>query len=396
MLDTSPLALAQALIRCPSVTPEEGGALASSRRCSATPASRSTGRCSSPKGTPDVENLYARFGARPPSPRLRRPHRRRAAGRCRALAPRPVRAAIVEGGELYGRGAADMKGGVACMIAAALAYLAEHPDFAGSIGFLITGDEEGPAVNGTVKLLDWAKAKRRALRPLHPRRADQSRGAGRHDQDRPARLAHRHVSSCTASRATSPIRSSPTTRSRGMVRLLAALEGRTARRRHRAFRRLEPRVHDARRRQPGHQTSSRARRGPPSTSASTTAGRPTASRRSSRRRLHEAAGNAVRYTASFDPTNAVAFLTAPGPLRASWSQAIEAVTGRRPTLSTTGGTSDARFIKDHCPVVEFGLVGQTMHQVDERVAVADLDRLAAIYRDALERCFSPGCVPETA
>ena len=103
----------------------------------------------------------------------------------------------------------------------------------------------------------------------------------------------------------------------------------------------------------------------------------------------------MRYTASFDPTNAVAFLTAPDSF-GFLIEAIEAVTGRRPSLSTTGGTSDARFIKNHCPVVEFGLVGQTMHQVDERVAVADLDRLAAIYRNALERYFSPGCVPETA
>ncbi|MFL5167407.1 MAG: M20/M25/M40 family metallo-hydrolase, partial [Microvirga sp.] len=101
------------------------------------------------------------------------------------------------------------------------------------------------------------------------------------------------------------------------------------------------------------------------------------------------------YTASFDPTNAVAFLTAPDSF-GFLIEAIAAVTGRRPALSTTGGTSDARFIKNHGPVVEFGLVVQTMHQVDERVAVADLDRLAAIYRNALERYFSPGCVPETA
>jgi succinyl-diaminopimelate desuccinylase len=114
-----------------------------------------------------------------------------------------------------------------------------------------------------------------------------------------------------------------------------------------------------------------------------------------RRRLHAAAGNAVRYTASFDPTNAVAFLTAPDSF-GFLVEAIAAETGRRPVLSTTGGTSDARFIKNHCPVVEFGLVGQTMHQVDERVAVADLDRLAAVYRGALERYFSQGCVSEAA
>ena len=106
-----------------------------------------------------------------------------------------------------------------------------------------------------------------------------------------------------------------------------------------------------------------------------------------RRRLREAAGNTVRYTAEFEPTNAVAFLTAPDSF-GFLIEAIELETGRRPALSTSGGTSDARFIKDHCPVVEFGLVGQTMHQVDERVAVADLERLTAIYQGALERYFS--------
>ena len=104
-------------------------------------------------------------------------------------------------------------------------------------------------------------------------------------------------------------------------------------------------------------------------------------------RLHEAAGNAVRYTVAFEPTNAVAFLTEPDAFADMMADAIEAETGRRPRLSTTGGTSDARFIKNYCPVMEFGLVGQTMHQVDERVAVADLDRLAAIYDRLLRNYF---------
>ena len=90
----------------------------------------------------------------------------------------------------------------------------------------------------------------------------------------------------------------------------------------------------------------------------------------------------------FEPTNAVAFLTQPGRFVAFVSEAIEAEIGRKPVLSTTGGTSDARFIKDHCEVVEFGLVGQTMHSIDERVSVADLEKLAAIYGRVLERYFS--------
>jgi succinyl-diaminopimelate desuccinylase len=106
------------------------------------------------------------------------------------------------------------------------------------------------------------------------------------------------------------------------------------------------------------------------------------------RRLHEAAGNGVRYTATFEPTNALAFLTEPDDFVAEVAKAVEAETGQRPALSTSGGTSDARFIKNYCPVVEFGLVSRTIHQTDERVAVADLDRLTATYGGILRGYFA--------
>jgi succinyl-diaminopimelate desuccinylase len=105
------------------------------------------------------------------------------------------------------------------------------------------------------------------------------------------------------------------------------------------------------------------------------------------RRLRDAAGNSVQYRLGWEPTNAVAFLTEPGPFVGVVAEAVRAETGLEPRLSTTGGTSDARFIVDHCPVVEFGLVGRTMHQVDERVAVSDLERLASIYRRVLDAYF---------
>ena len=105
------------------------------------------------------------------------------------------------------------------------------------------------------------------------------------------------------------------------------------------------------------------------------------------RRRIDAAAQGARVTLNFQPTNALAFLTQPGPFVEALSAAVEAETGRRPALSTTGGTSDARFIKNACPVVEFGLVGRTMHQVDERVAVADLDRLEAVYGRVLDAYF---------
>ncbi len=109
-----------------------------------------------------------------------------------------------------------------------------------------------------------------------------------------------------------------------------------------------------------------------------------------RRRLDAAAGNAVRYSLDLAPSNSPAFLTRPDAFVDLVSDAIEAETGLRPKLSTTGGTSDARFIKDACPVIEFGLVGETMHQVDECVAVADLDRLTAIYVRMLNAYFRSG------
>src|SRR5690606_33687535 len=103
------------------------------------------------------------------------------------------------------------------------------------------------------------------------------------------------------------------------------------------------------------------------------------------RRLAAAAGNAVRYEVVFPPTNATAFVTEPGDFVTLVQDAVEAHTGRRPALSTTGGTSDARFIKDYCPVIEYGLVGETMHQVDECVRVSDIEALTAIYETVLAR-----------
>ena len=105
-------------------------------------------------------------------------------------------------------------------------------------------------------------------------------------------------------------------------------------------------------------------------------------------RLEQAAGNRIRYDVVFEPTNAEAFLTAPGPFVHSVAEVVAQMTGREAKLSTTGGTSDARFIKNYCPVLEFGLVGQTMHQINERVETRDLETLAGIYQAVLTRYFA--------
>jgi succinyl-diaminopimelate desuccinylase len=381
----TPLSLAQALIRCPSVTPEEGGALAYLADVLGAAGFEVHRPVFSEPGTPDVENLYARCGTGTPYLLF--------AGHTDVVPPGdPARwrhdpfGGDVDGGELYGRGAVDMKGGIACMVAAALQFVAERPGFAGSIAFLVTGDEEGPAVNGTVKLLDWAQARGERFdhcilgEPTNPDRLGDMIKIGRRGSltgrlvvhGKQGHVAYPHL-------AENPIR--------GLVRLVAALAD-------------EPLDAGTDRFDPSNLEFTTLDVGNPASNVIPADARATFNIRFNdrwtpdsleaelRRRLREAAGNAVRYTLDVDPTNALAFVTEPDAFVGFIADAIEAETGIRPKLSTTGGTSDARFIRSYCPVVEFGLVGQTMHQVDERVPVADLERLTAIYRAVIEAYFA--------
>ena len=187
----------------------------------------------------------------------------------------------------------------------------------------------------------------------------------------------------------SPIRTSPTIPIRGMVAAARRAAGDAARRRHGAFRAVQPRGHDGRRRQPATNVIPAPGARASSTSASTTCGPPETLADEIRAPARRGgAGRGCAGRVDFEPTNVDAFLTEPGPFVDLVVDAVERVTGRRPALSTTGGTSDARFIKDYCPVLEFGLVGQTMHQVDERVAVADIETLARVYEGVIERYFA--------
>lgn len=381
----TPFALARDLIRCPSVTPHEGGALAYLAEVLGAAGFSVERPVFSEPGTPDVENLYARYGTGSPCLLL--------AGHTDVVPPGdPARWSLdpfggeVRDGELYGRGAVDMKGGIACLAAAALHVVRDRPDLPGSIAFLITGDEEGPAVNGTVKLLAWARERGERFdhcilgEPTNPDRLGDMVKIGRRGSlTGRLRVAGRQGHVAYPGLADNPIP--------GMLRLLQALlaeplDGGTA---HFDASNLEVTTVDV---------------GNPATNVIPAEARaafnvrfndlwtPDTLSAEIRARIDRAAGNAVAYDLSFDPTNAVAFLTPPDAFVGFVADAIEAETGIRPRLSTTGGTSDARFIKDHCPVVEFGLVGQTMHQVDERVPVADLDRLAAIYRRVIEAYFA--------
>ncbi|GLK79462.1 succinyl-diaminopimelate desuccinylase [Methylopila turkensis] len=377
-----PVAVAQALIRCESVTPAEGGAQALLESLLAPLGFEVWRPTFSDEGTPDVANLYARRGE----------------GEAFVLAGHtdvvptgdearwtegPFSGAIA-GGELYGRGAVDMKGAIACMVAAVARALDGGPGLAGPVAFLITGDEEGPAINGTAKLLEWAHARGERFsgcllgEPTNPEALGDVAKIGRRGSlsgtvtlpGVQGHVAYPHL-------ARNPVRE--------LAPALTALLG-------------EPLDEGTEHFEPSNLEVVGVRSGTgafnviPGDAALQFNVRyndlHTADSLMAliRDRLDDALG-AGAYALAFEPANADAFLTAPGPLVEAVSAAIEAETGRRPALTTGGGTSDARFIKSYCPVIEFGLVGQTMHQIDERVAVADLETLTRIYQRALGTAF---------
>ncbi len=379
-----PVVLAQALIRCPSVTPADAGALALLSELLARHGFETHRLVFSAEGTPDVANLYAERGhARP---------RLVFAGHTdvvptgdAALWTYAPFAGEIADGRLYGRGAVDMKGGVAASVAAALRFIDRNPDFSGSIAFLITGDEEGPAINGTAKLLEWARERGRDFdhcvlgEPTNPDMLGTTIKNGRRGS-----LTGTLVVNGTQGHVAYPaLADNPVPH---MLTLLAALKATP----------LDEGTADF---SASNLEVTTVDTGNPATNVIPAAIRarfnirfndlwtPQSLEGEIRRRLTEAAGNHIRFTVDFEPTNAVSFLTARGSFTDLVGAAVEAVTGRRPALSTSGGTSDARFIKEYCPVLEFGLVGQTMHEIDENVAVEDLEMLTRCYEGVLERYF---------
>ncbi|MFS8121910.1 succinyl-diaminopimelate desuccinylase [Rhizobium sp. BR 250] len=393
MTTTDPVANLAALIRCPSVTPEEGGAL-SLLDTLLSPLGFAVERVMATEaGTPDVENLYARLGTEGPH-LMFAGHTDVVPVGDEAAWSHPPFAADIAGGEMYGRGAVDMKGGIACFVAAIARHIEKHGKPQGSVSFLITGDEEGPSINGTSKLLEWAAAKGETWdacvvgEPTNPdqlgdmikigRRGSLSGGITVHGVQ--GHAAYPHL-------ADNPVR--------GLLQLTHALM-------HPAF------DHGTDDFQPSNLEVTTVDTGNAATNvipARATAAfnirfNDTWTAESLRteiiRRLDAAAAEGelrpdrapVKYELVWADRPSHVFLTRNNALISSLSGAVEAVTGKEPKLSTTGGTSDARFIKDYCPVVEFGLVGQTMHMVDERVAVADLETLTRIYETFIKRWFA--------
>jgi succinyl-diaminopimelate desuccinylase len=379
-----PAALARDLLRCPSVTPAEAGTLGLIEgllKAAGFAVHRVT---FAEPGTAPVENLYARIGTASPHFAF--------AGHVDVVPPgeqakwtHPPFAGEIADGTLYGRGAVDMKGAIACALAAVLDHLGAcggRPK--GSISFLITGDEEGVAVNGTVKLVKWAAERGETFD--HCILGEPSNAAVIGDTIKVGRRGslngtlvvtgkQGHVA--YPERAENPVR--------GLVTLMSALMA-------------TPLDHGSARFDASNLEFTSIDIGNPVVNLIPGEARArfnirfndrhsqTSLKMLIEKRAGEAAGR-IRWHIDWEPSNADSFVTEPGPFVDLVSTAIKDVTGREPKLSTTGGTSDARFIKHYCPVLEFGLVGQTMHQVDERTSVADLATLTAIYRKILDRYF---------
>jgi len=376
-------ALTRDLVRCASVTPEEGGALALIEAVLKPYGFDVHRPVFSEAGTPDVENLHARLGTEGPVLVFAGHTDVVPAGDASAWSRAPFDGAI-EDGVLWGRGACDMKAGVAAAIAAVLDHLDAGGRIPGSVVFLITGDEEGPAVNGTVKLLEWATARGERFdgcilgEPTNPDAMGDMMKIGRRGslsfdievEGVAGHVAYQHL-------AKNPID--------GLMRLMAALKAT-------ALDHGTPHFLPSNLEFTTIEVGNKARNVIPG--AARVEGNirfndlwTSVSLGEELKRRLAGVNDAPNYRLVLHPSNAEAFLTAPGPFVELVSEAVRAVTGRRPELSTTGGTSDARFIRNYCPVIEFGVVGQTMHKVDERVAISDIDILTAIYRRAIERFF---------
>ena len=365
----SALDIARALIAFPSVTPADAGALRYLKGLLDEAGFSSEIVAFSSPGAPTIDNLYARWGSVAPNFVF--------AGHTDVVPPGeisqwrfdPFAGAVAEG-RLWGRGAADMKGGVAAAVAAALRFVAAGR-LKGSISFLITGDEEGPATDGTVKLLQWALAKGERFdhcvlgEPTSVAALGDTIKNGRRGSltgrlrlvGKQGHVAYPHL-------AENPIRA--------LAPILSALQSP-----------LDSGTTDfdaSNLEVIGIDVGNRATNVIPGEVRVVFNARfndlwtPATLRAEIERRIATAAGVA-RYELIFDPTNAIAFSTARGAFTDLVARAISDVTGRRPVLSTSGGTSDARFIKDVCPVVEVGLVGASMHGVDENVAVDDVEAL---------------------
>lgn len=389
-LRTDPLSLTQALIRCPSVTPAEAGALdvlqnaleSAGFVCARLPFSEA--------GTPDVDNLYARWGSGGPHLCF--------AGHTDVVPPGDENlwslapfSGEVRDGELYGRGAVDMKGGVACFAAAAIAQVRNLEPEKASVSLLITGDEEGPSVNGTAKMLTWLVEHDEV--PDHCIVGEPSNRIELGDSIKIGRRGS--LSSFISVTGKQGHVAYPHLADNPVPKLMALLTRLNAEPLDQGTEHFEPSNLEVVTVDVGNPAVNVI---PAKASAALNIRFNSHHTAESLQSWIEGHCDAVRSEMGGEwdvscRSSADCFMTEPGEFVSIVRDAVEAATGRTPDLTTNGGTSDARFIKDHCPVVEFGLVGQTMHQIDERVVVEDLNRLTDIYRRVIETYFDKSPLP---
>jgi succinyl-diaminopimelate desuccinylase len=376
-----PVDLTARLIRCPSVTPAEGGAIAL-----LTEVLTAGGFSCTRVDRGGIANLYARWG---------KPGANRSfgfnghtdvvpVGDAAAWTHDPFGAEIVDGA-MYGRGACDMKSGVAAFVAAAVDFVRLTPPD-GAVILAITGDEEGEGKDGTIAILDWMAFNGERMtdclvgEPTCPQEMGEMMKIGRRGS-MTAQITAIGVQGHSAypHRAKNPLTA--------LVKLLARLDA-------------EPLDRGTPHFDPSTLAITTIDTG--NTASNVIPARATAAVNIRFNDMHtgaslsgwlrgEAGAVAEATGVEIDlkiTVSGESFLTPPGALSALVARAVEAETGRKPVASTSGGTSDARFVKDHCPVVEFGLVGKTMHQVDERVEVAHIEALKAVYGRILRDYFA--------
>ena len=384
-----PVELAARLVRCPSVTPQEAGALdliqaeleALGLTCHRLKFSED--------GTPDVDNLYARIGEHAPHFSFAGHVDVVPVGNLKNWSVDPF-AGVVDAGQLMGRGACDMKGAIAAFIAAVADYLSqsggESSGESGSISLLLSGDEEGPAINGTAKMLKWLEDEGHEVdhcligEPTNRHVLGDMVKVGRRGSLNARLMVHGaqgHV-------AYPDLADNPIPR---MMALLAAVQA-------------EPLDEGTELFQPSNLevvTVDTGNEAPNVIPAEVSAGFNIRFNN-----LHTESSLIKRLTEIFDgvcqemggtyelhaKASGEAFVISPCGFTELVSSAIEEVAGTRPELSTSGGTSDARFITHHCPVVEFGLIGQSMHKADEHAMVSDIQSLSDIYGKILRGYFN--------
>ncbi len=334
----------------------------------------------SENGTPDVANMYARRGDKGPNFCFAGHTDVVPLGNTDAWSVDPFGGEIIDG-ILYGRGATDMKSAIAAFVEAVSRILVKG-DVAGSISLLITGDEEGPAINGTKKVLDWMEKQGELIdvclvgEPTNPNNLGDMVKIGR----RGSLTGHLKVTGVQGHAAYPHLADNPLPR---LVKMLDALSSHELDQGTDHF-------------QPSSLQLTTVDTGNPATNV--IPAQATASFNIRFNDLHTSEEltkwlhtqcDAVGGQYDLDiRVSGEAFLTPPGDFSALITSSVEKATGVTPELSTSGGTSDARFIKNFCPVAEFGLISQTMHKVDERIAVSDIRTLTDIYTSILAGYFT--------